>query len=182
VLLIAVASALVFFTQPAEDPAEVRDQVHTDRNSYWWIAILSLLSLHVMLVEWAYFHDTQTQFYWSLPLGAMTLLFSLVFRIWAIRTLGDFFTSTVQIVNDHRVIDQGPYALVRHPSYTGAYLSFVGTGILLEAWIGLAFAALAMGFAYYKRISAEEATLLDHFGAAYASYAKRTKRLIPFLF
>lgn len=182
IILLTVASALVFYTQPTPQAEEAKDQEKTDRNSFWWITVMSLLSLHVPLIEWAYLHDMQTVYSWSFPLGAAILLLSIVFRVWAIRTLGRFFTATVQIVDEHQVVQTGPYAFVRHPSYTGAYLSYVGTGIMLEAWWGLLFAAVAMGIAYFQRITAEEQTLLAHFGQAYADYSARTKRLIPFIF
>ncbi|MEL6657600.1 MAG: isoprenylcysteine carboxylmethyltransferase family protein [Bacteroidota bacterium] len=182
IILLAVASALVFLTQPTPQLEEAKAQAGTDKQSFWWITVMSLLSLHVPLIEWAYFHDLQTQYDWTFPLGAALLVLSIIFRVWAIQTLGRFFTATVQIVDEHQVVQTGPYALVRHPSYTGAYLSYVGTGIMLEAWWGLAFAAVAMGIAYYQRISAEEETLLAHFGEAYEQYSQRTKRLIPFVF
>lgn len=182
IILLTVASAMVFYTQPAPKPEEARDQQQTDRNSFWWITVMSLLSLHVPIIEWAYLHDMQTVYSWSFPLGAAILLFSIGFRVWAIRTLGRFFTATVQIVDEHQVVQSGPYALVRHPSYTGAYLSYVGTGVMLEAWWGLLFAVIAMGLAYYQRITAEEKALLTHFGEAYAEYSAKTKRLIPFIF
>ncbi len=182
IILLITASALVFLTQPTPQAEEAKAQADTDKQSFWWITAMSLLSLHVPLIEWAYFHDTHTQYDWTFPLGAAILTFSIVFRVWAIQTLGRFFTATVQIVEEHQVVQSGPYALVRHPSYTGAYLSYVGTGIMLEAWWGLAFAIVAMGIAYYQRITAEEATLRSHFGEAYELYCQKTKRLIPFVF
>jgi len=182
IILLTLASAMVFLTQPAPLPTEAREQAGTDKHSFWWITVMSLLSLHVPLIEWAYFHDMKTVYAWSFPIGVGILLLSIIFRIWAIRTLGRFFTATVQIVEGHQVIQTGPYAIVRHPSYTGAYLSYLGTGIMLEAWLGLLFAIVAMGIAYYQRITAEEETLRSHFGEAYIAYSKKTKRLIPFLF
>ncbi len=182
IILLTVASALVFYTQPTPQAEEAKSKEQTDKNSFWWITVMSLLSLHVPIIEWAYLNDMQTIYSWSFPLGAAILLFSIGFRVWAIRTLGRFFTATVQIVDEHQVIQSGPYAIVRHPSYTGAYLSYVGTGIMLEAWWGVLFASVAMGIAYYQRITAEEQTLLAHFGQAYADYSAKTKRLIPFIF
>lgn len=182
IVLLTTASALVFLTQPAPRPTEAKEQAGTDRNSFWWITVMSLLSLHVPLIEWAYFHDMKTVYTWSFPLGVGILLLSIVFRVWAIRTLGRFFTATVQIVDGHQVVQTGPYTLVRHPSYTGAYLSYLGTCIMLEAWLGLLFAMVAMGIAYYQRITAEEEALRSHFGEAYVNYSKKTKRLIPFVF
>lgn len=182
IILITLASITVFLTQPGADSAQVKANKGSDQNSFWWIMALSILALHAPIFEWAYINDTNTVLSWSFLVGTAVLLGSLVLRVWSIQVLGKYFTATVQIVDQHQIVQSGPYAYIRHPSYTGAYFSYFGVGILLEAWIGLAFSAIAMGVAYYIRIKAEEATLLAHFGSVYSEYSHKTKRLIPFVF
>lgn len=182
VWIIATGVIIVIATQPRMSPEEAKTHRTKDKYSFWWIYAMSILALLAPLLEWAYLNNTNTLYEWSFPLGVGLLSVGLLFRYWAIRTLGNHFTATVQIVPDHRIVDYGPYKLVRHPSYTGAYLCYLAAGILLEAWGGMLLAALAMGIAYTLRIQAEEDTLLRHFGAGYQNYAKRTKRLIPLLF
>jgi protein-S-isoprenylcysteine O-methyltransferase Ste14 len=59
-------------------------------------------------------------------LGISTMLFSAALRVWCYRTLGRLFTFEVTIKREHTLITSGPYAYVRHPSYTGVVLMLVG--------------------------------------------------------
>jgi protein-S-isoprenylcysteine O-methyltransferase Ste14 len=111
--------------------------------------------------------------------GTAILIAGAGFRVWAIVALGRFFTVTVTIQEDHRVVDTGPYRLLRHPSYTGLLVALVGLGIALDNWLSLlALTALPL-VGVLLRIRAEEAALSDALGERYASYASRTDRLIP---
>jgi protein-S-isoprenylcysteine O-methyltransferase Ste14 len=101
------------------------------------------------------------------------------FRAWAIRELGRFFTVTVGLEEGHRVVDTGPYRFVRHPSYTGMQLFFVGLGIALDSWLSLAAAMLLPLAGIVTRILYEEQTLRRELGEPYISYSSRTTRLIP---
>jgi protein-S-isoprenylcysteine O-methyltransferase Ste14 len=71
---------------------------------------------------------------------------------------------------------------VRHPSYSGALLSFLGLGITLHDWASLVVLAIGVGGAFAYRIRVEERALLDALGEEYGAYAARTKRLVPFVF
>ena len=103
-------------------------------------------------------------------------------RWWAILTLGRLFTVDVAIAADHRLVQSGPYRLIRHPSYAGALLAFVGLGLTLGSLPALAAVLLPAAFAYAYRIAIEEAALQRGLGAAYAQYARRTRRLIPWIY
>ncbi|HVC82151.1 MAG TPA: isoprenylcysteine carboxylmethyltransferase family protein [Chloroflexota bacterium] len=100
-------------------------------------------------------------------------------RIWAIRTLGRFFRTVVVIQEDHQLVDDGPYQMLRHPSYAGTLLSVVGVGIGLGNWLStLAVVALTLA-GFVRRIILEESVLRDQFGASFQAYAKRTWRVVP---
>lgn len=60
--------------------------------------------------------------------GVVLFALGLVLRWWAIMTLGRFFTVDVVVEKDHEVVERGPFRWVRHPSYTGVLLAFVGCG------------------------------------------------------
>lgn len=182
IYILMLGVILVILTQPTMDLQEAKANSSSDKHSFWWIYAMSLIALLAPVLEWAYWNDLAIQYSWSFLFGLALLGLGIGLRVWAIQVLGRFFTATVQIVEQHQLVMKGPYALVRHPSYTGAYLSYIATGILFEAWIGIIIAALGMGWAYYKRIQAEEATLVQHFGEAYRAYSSTTKRLFPFLF
>jgi protein-S-isoprenylcysteine O-methyltransferase len=103
-------------------------------------------------------------------------------RWWAIRTLGEFFTRSVKVFDDHRIVRAGLYRHVRHPSYTGALAGNLGFGLALSNWVStlVVFVPVAAALAY--RVRVEERALLGSFGDEYAEYARATKRLIPKLF
>jgi protein-S-isoprenylcysteine O-methyltransferase Ste14 len=113
--------------------------------------------------------------------GILLMLLGIFVRQWAIATLGRFFSLTVRVSQDHKVVSNGPYRLVRHPSYTGALLSSMGLGLALGSWGALLVILLIFGLVFGYRISVEEKTLRANLGDDYAMYMKRTKRLIPYL-
>jgi protein-S-isoprenylcysteine O-methyltransferase len=116
------------------------------------------------------------------PLRTVGLIFfvaGLALRWYAIVYLGRFFTVNVAIASDHRVIDTGPYRYVRHPSYTGALLAFLGLGLCLGNWLSILCAVVPTFCAFLWRMRVEEAALLQGLGCAYGGYMGRTKRLIP---
>ena len=62
-------------------------------------------------------------------LGCAVGVMGVALRWWTIRTLGKQFTRNLQIAEDHRVVVEGPYRRIRHPSYSGAILMFAGVGL-----------------------------------------------------
>ena len=106
----------------------------------------------------------------------------LLLRWWAIITLGRFFTVDVTIEKDHELVERGPFRIVRHPSYTGVLLAFVGLGLSLRNWGALLVILLPIGAAFIRRINVEEDALSRVLGPRYTEYMKRTKRLVPFVY
>ena len=102
-----------------------------------------------------------------------------VVRVAAIRTLGKAFTATVHVDADHRLVQQGLYRWLRHPSYLGALLALIGVPVLFSAWWATALTVVVMSFAYTRRIQLEERALFERHGAAYQDYRARTNMLIP---
>jgi protein-S-isoprenylcysteine O-methyltransferase Ste14 len=81
---------------------------------------------------------------------------------------------------DHRIVETGPYGLVRHPIYTGILLSFYASLLLRPGWLGLA-AAVVMTFSFVVKLRLEERFLSAELGVeAYAAYRKRVPMLVPF--
>ena len=103
-------------------------------------------------------------------------------RWWAIRHLGQFFTVDVAVAEDHRVVDTGPYRLVRHPSYSGLLLQFAGLALSLNRSLSLLVILLPVMAALLYRIRVEEKALLTKLGGAYAQYTRVTKRLVPLVY
>jgi len=105
--------------------------------------------------------------------------------LWARRTLGRMWglstSREVRLLEDHQLIQSGPYALVRHPMYFGWLAAMVGLLLLYPVWLVaamLVFSALA----FLGRARREEEALAERFGETWSAYRKRTRFLIPFLF
>ncbi len=112
-------------------------------------------------------------------LALVLMVGGLSIRWAAILTLGQFFTVDVAIQPQQQVIQTGLYRVVRHPSYTGLLLSFVGLGVYFSSWFSLVVLLIPITAAVANRIVKEEAVLLAALGTPYAEYCARTKRLIP---
>ena len=95
--------------------------------------------------------------------------------------LGKFFSAVVGIQKDQQVIEKGLYKYVRHPSYTGALIIFIGLGLALQSWAAVITLTLLFIIAYGYRIYVEEKALISELGEPYIEYKKRTKRLIPYM-
>jgi protein-S-isoprenylcysteine O-methyltransferase Ste14 len=180
-MLILIAAAItVFLTQPGFKAEEAKEKKKQDQNTVWLILCLSLAAAILPVVEWAYWHPDRHH-NWALLLGLLMIIGGVGLRVWAIQTLGKFFTATVQITEQHQLIITGPYSLVRHPSYLGAFLAMLGCATVLEAWWVFPLVVIVMLYAYYVRIKHEEHTLVNTFGKAYEEYQQNTARLIPLI-
>lgn len=106
------------------------------------------------------------------------MIAGLALRTWSFLVLGRFFTWNVEVQPDQKLIQSGPYRLIRHPSYTGALLMFLASPCLLRSWVAAALSAIALPFAFWRRIRHEERLLRETF-PEYEEYAGRTGALTP---
>jgi len=116
------------------------------------------------------------------PIGFAVFVFGLLLRWWSIWTLGRFFTVQVAIASDHKLIEQGPYRLLRHPSYTGSLMMFVGYLLCFGNALTMAIVLIAVLAVFIRRILVEEAALAEAFGETWRAYCKRTWRLVPLVY
>jgi protein-S-isoprenylcysteine O-methyltransferase len=100
--------------------------------------------------------------------------------VWARVMLGGNWSAVVTIKQDHRIIRRGPYAVVRHPIYSGGLLALLGTTIAFGAVRCLIGFALVF-IAWWMKSRLEESFLEKQFGADYAQYKREVKGLIPFV-
>jgi protein-S-isoprenylcysteine O-methyltransferase len=114
--------------------------------------------------------------------GVFLFVAGLLLRWWAIITLGRFFTVDVTIEKDHELVERGPFRVVRHPSYTGVLLAFVGFALTLRNWAALLVMLLPIFAAFIHRMNVEENALSQALGLRYTEYMRRTKRLVPFVY
>ena len=113
------------------------------------------------------------------PLGLGLLMLGIAIRWDAIWTLGKYFTGTIVIKDDHRLIKTGLYRYLRHPSYAGALLAHLGIGISFANWFSLLLSSIPYFVAAFYRMRVEDEALQNAFGVEYVNYSMTTKRLIP---
>lgn len=102
-------------------------------------------------------------------------------RFWSFHTLGRYFTVTVQTSSDQPVISNGPYRVIRHPSYAGLLLIFVAVGVFIGNWWSLAGLIVIVAGGLVFRIRVEERALMENLGEGYRVYAATHKRLVPLI-
>jgi protein-S-isoprenylcysteine O-methyltransferase Ste14 len=118
---------------------------------------------------------------WMLVIGSLLYFPGMTFVLAGRLTLGKYyFVSTglgAQLFADHQLITKGPYALVRHPMYTGVFLSAVGSLLIYFTWTTLflaCFAPLTM-----LRALREEKVLAAEFGEQWQEYRRHVPMFIP---
>ncbi len=184
IVTLMLAGAVMLLTQPAFNFKDASAHKNDDRLSVVLILGAGVICQILPVIEWAYVRQLWegTPNLIAIVIGLSMLIGGLAFRIWSIRTLGKFFTATVQRVEGHRVIKHGPYAIVRHPSYLGAYVAMLGSAVLLEAYFSVAIGAVAIWLVYQYRIRFEEQLLVREFGEEYRQFMADTPALIPAVF
>ena len=93
--------------------------------------------------------------------------------------LGTNWSITLEVREGHRLITEGVYRGVRHPMYSALALYAVGQALVIPNWVAGLSNLIAFAVLFALRIGEEERMMAQQFGAEYAAYAARTKRLIP---
>ncbi|MGC1463272.1 MAG: isoprenylcysteine carboxylmethyltransferase family protein [Terracidiphilus sp.] len=184
-LLIALcwATLLVYMVFAA---FRARRRVESDRRWNWsWLVFALIVASFVVLrhagrlpalAAWMIVRRNPIA-----GLGADLLaLAGLFVALWGRIALGKNWNLYPSFQENHELIENGPYAYVRHPMYSGLILMSLGTVIWYGARFGyIWFAACLLGT--WFKLAQEEKILTRHFGAAYSNYKRRVKALIPFL-
>jgi protein-S-isoprenylcysteine O-methyltransferase Ste14 len=117
--------------------------------------------------------------------GLIAFLAGCALVLWARRTLGRMWglstSRNVKLLDDHRIIQNGPYNYVRNPMYFGWWVAMAGLLLVYPTWVVLLFLAFSI-YAFVGRARREDAALAERFGAAWTEYKQRTKFLIPFIY
>jgi protein-S-isoprenylcysteine O-methyltransferase Ste14 len=117
---------------------------------------------------------------WMAPAGAAIVTAGLVCAAWARLAIGANWSGTVTVKQEHVLIDTGPYALARHPIYTGLLTALAGTAIERDNWAGV-LALVLVTAAFLRKMRTEERFMTDTFGDRYLAYKRRTKALVPYV-
>lgn len=155
------------------------DKQGADSNTlrFLWIIIIVAITASAFtaaLTSFPIFHDEH-----NAVLGILIIYIGMIIRFIAVRQLGQFFTVDVTIRSDHKLMNEGLYSNLRHPSYAASLISFVGFGISMNNWLSVPVAFVPVLFSFIHRMNVEEQVLIAHFGDTYREYMKKTKRILP---
>jgi protein-S-isoprenylcysteine O-methyltransferase Ste14 len=114
----------------------------------------------------------------ALVAAALAVL-SVWFVVTAARTLDRQWSFAARVVEDHKLITEGPYRLVRHPIYTGMLGMLLATCVATSQWPAVPFAVALFIAGTLVRARSEEKLLRETFGGEYDSYARRVRAFIP---
>ena len=114
-------------------------------------------------------------------LVAVVVLLGLSFTWWARIHLGRFWSNAITHKEDHRIIDTGPYGVVRHPIYTGQIIGLLATGIAIGNWAAM-LGVVLISLGEWQKARMEERFLSVELGVdAYGSYCRRVPMIVPFV-
>lgn len=164
--------------------AAVKANVSTDswqsRLAYsapLWLAGVLLLAPHPAPPLGARFLPVNA---WVADVGVLMTAAGLGFAAWARAALGENWSAQITVKQNHVLVTRGPYAIVRHPIYTGGSLALLGTAIVIGEWRALVAWMIATGSFWYK-LAIEERVMMETFGDAYVTYAREVAAFIPFV-
>ncbi|MFO7637623.1 MAG: isoprenylcysteine carboxylmethyltransferase family protein [Clostridia bacterium] len=121
-------------------------------------------------------------FNWFRSLSLFLIPMGIIIRMTAIHQLGKAFSIDVGLANGNGLYKEGLYSLIRHPSYLGELLCFLGVAVAFNHPVSSGFAFLFPLAAFSYRIIIEEKFLRKHYEEEFTQYARETKRLIPYVF
>lgn len=157
--------------------------VREDRGNRWIIAAAGLIGLLSAYLP-AY---TDRIGFWTIDGEAVrwigVVLFALggALRLWPVHVLGNRFSGLVAIQPGHKLVTDGIYSVIRHPSYLGMLVNALGWSLAFRSGVGVLLTALLI-VPLVARMNAEEKLLHSEFGGEYDAYRGRTSRLIPGLY
>jgi len=142
---------------------------------------LWLPGLVLCVLDAAWLHWTPWQGPVVRAVGVAVYLAGLGLRLWSMRTLGRAFSYDLTVRDGQRLVTDGPYAALRHPSYSGLVLWSAGIALWNPSLPGLAVLLVTTVPQVVYRVRIEERIMAEHFGEQWSDYRKRTRALVPLL-
>lgn len=100
----------------------------------------------------------------------------------SLRALGKQWSLQARVLENHKLVREGPYRFVRHPIYTGLLGMIVAGGLAWSHWIGFLIALVLFAIGTAIRVRSEERLLREQFGAAFDDYKRSVPAVVPIKF
>jgi protein-S-isoprenylcysteine O-methyltransferase Ste14 len=156
-----------------------------ERRGFFGYRVVTIALVVALVAFGRLLHVSVHAYLWhtTLALGLVSdcvVLAGASFTVWARITLGRNWSAEVTFKQDHELIESGPYALARHPIYTGLIVMGLGTAIDYGRAFGFVLLAALCGGLWWKARQ-EEQIMSSHFPDAYPEYKQRVPAIIPFV-
>lgn len=145
------------------------------------ITIVTLCALTLSLLDFFVLQQRVYRFELLNVIGLALFTPGIIIYLASRLTLGRFFSKRLNIIEGHKLVTYNIYKNIRHPSYTGSILLYLGLTLLLNSILGFTVMILSVMLVLI-RIPFEEKMLINAFGQQYIDYMKRTKKLIPYVY
>ena len=178
VALAAATAAMVVVAYIAG--GNVSPGVREDRSNRWVVGAFAVIGL----LNGFFPAYTDRIEFWTIDgetirwIGIALYVVGGALRLWPVFVLGHRFSGLVAIQPEHKLVTEGIYGVIRHPSYLGLLVNSLGWGLAFRSGVGVLLTVVLLPL-LVARIRAEEALLRAHFGDEYEAYRGRTSRLIP---
>lgn len=114
-------------------------------------------------------------------MGVLLFAVGLGLVFWSGLALSHLYSPEVTLQEDHHLVTNGPYRIIRHPRYLGVLLMAPGLALTFRSWIGLIASTLAVAVIWF-RILDEEKLMHTAFGVEWEAYCKRSWHLLPYIY
>lgn len=164
---------------------EFQREIHTteraDKFLFPAITIVTLCALTISFWDFIVLQQSAYKFGWLDVIGLALFGPGIIIYLAARLALKKFFSKRLNLIEGHKLVTHGVYKYVRHPSYTGSILLWLGFTLLLNSILGF-IVMLPSVILVLIRITFEEKMLIRAFGQQYIDFMKRTKKLIPYVY
>jgi protein-S-isoprenylcysteine O-methyltransferase Ste14 len=158
----------------------------SDRASIVGIFVQTLSLFAVWLIPRQHQTTILSLGYWFQLLSTILVVAIIILSLWmmssALRVLGKQWSLQARVLENHALIREGPYRLVRHPIYTGMLGMIIAAGLAWSHWIGFLIALILFAIGTAIRVRSEEKLLREQFGAAFDDYKRSVPAVIPIRF
>jgi len=121
--------------------------------------------------------------FWFQCLTTVLVIAAILVSLWtiwsALRVLGKQWSLQARVLEDHKLVREGPYRFVRHPIYSGMLGMIVAAGLAWNHWIGFLISLALFGIGTAIRVHSEEKLLSEQFGAAFEDYKRSVPAVLP---
>lgn len=170
------AGSLLFYLV-AERAAYRGSEIKGEQSKKWTLYLL-LFFWGLLLIVPVLEYSLHPRYNFVITItGAILTVFGTGLRAWGIWTLGKYFSAHIEIKDGHKLVEKGPYKIIRHPAYAGNIIQALGMPLILNAYCSLSVSAVLITL-FLFRMKLEEETLIQKVDG-YSDYVKRTNRLIP---